>query len=133
MSENNYGALMMKSALSAETDIDTLLEPGVYPVLKGNTTTPDQEAGSLSILPGSTPVRIFSSNSVVRASSFYDYSSSEWSEWDFAVSRRDLGSSDPLLGDSLVMHHTGKSVAEYLDLYLATVFFITPEQYGAKG
>ncbi|HDX8891871.1 TPA: hypothetical protein RQO31_001903 [Klebsiella oxytoca] len=133
MSENNYGALMMKSALSAETDIDTLLEPGVYPVLKGNTTTPDQEAGSLSILPGSTPVRIFSSNSVVRASSFYDYSSSEWSEWDFAVSRRDLGSSDPLLGDSLVMHHTGKSVAEYLDLYLATVFLITPEQYGAKG
>ncbi|HDH1551924.1 TPA: hypothetical protein PIU60_005263, partial [Klebsiella quasipneumoniae subsp. quasipneumoniae] len=36
-------------------------------------------------------------------------------------------------GSALLMHHTGKSVAEYLDLYLATVFFITPEQYGAKG
>ncbi|MDV1043260.1 hypothetical protein [Klebsiella grimontii] len=37
------------------------------------------------------------------------------------------------MGSALLMHHTGKSVAEYLDLYLATVFFITPEQYGAKG
>ncbi|MGS1840367.1 hypothetical protein [Klebsiella oxytoca] len=133
MSENNYGALMMKSALSAETDIDTILEPGIYPVIKGNATIPAQEAGSLSILPGSIPVRFFSSNTVVLASSYYDYTSSVWSEWDFAVSRRDLGSSDPLQGDSLVMHHTGKSVAEYLDLYLATVFFITPEQNGAKG
>ncbi|MCJ4449116.1 hypothetical protein [Klebsiella quasipneumoniae] len=133
MSENNYGALMMKSALSAETDIDTILEPGIYPVFKGNATIPAQEAGSLSILPGSIPVRFFSSNTVVLASSYYDYTSSVWSEWDFAVSRRDLGSSDPLQGDTLVMHHTGKTVAEYLDLYLATVFFITPEQYGAKG
>ncbi|HHT1728670.1 TPA: hypothetical protein ACTYPK_002665 [Klebsiella pneumoniae] len=56
-----------------------------------------------------------------------------WAYTSDAVIRSGLASSDPLLGDSLVMHHTGKTVAEYLDLYLATVFLITPEQYGAKG
>lgn len=44
-----------------------------------------------------------------------------------------LGSSEAGMGSALSMHHTGKTVAEYLDLYLATVFFITPEQNGAKG
>lgn len=47
--------------------------------------------------------------------------------------RANLGSDEAGMGSALLMHHTGKSVAEYLDLYLATVFFITPEQYGAKG
>ncbi|MDM4132430.1 hypothetical protein QTO74_29310 [Klebsiella oxytoca] len=47
--------------------------------------------------------------------------------------RQNLGSDEAGMGSALLMHHTGKSVAEYLDLYLATVFFITPEQYGAKG
>ncbi|HFF9936041.1 hypothetical protein V6100_29885 [Klebsiella pneumoniae] len=47
--------------------------------------------------------------------------------------RQNLGSGEAGMGSALLMHHTGKSVAEYLDLYLATVFFITPEQYGAKG
>ncbi|WP_268001309.1 hypothetical protein [Klebsiella oxytoca] len=47
--------------------------------------------------------------------------------------RQNLGSDEEGMGSALLMHHTGKSVAEYLDLYLATVFFITPEQNGAKG
>ncbi|BBK13110.1 hypothetical protein TMSI_35020 [Klebsiella quasipneumoniae] len=47
--------------------------------------------------------------------------------------RQNLGSGEEGMGSALLMHHTGKRVAEYLDLYLATVFFITPEQYGAKG
>lgn len=37
------------------------------------------------------------------------------------------------MGSTLVMHHTGETVAKYLDQYLATVFFITPEQSGATG
>ncbi|MDM4401460.1 hypothetical protein, partial [Klebsiella oxytoca] len=40
--------------------------------------------------------------------------------------RQNLGSDEEGMGSALLMHHTGKSVAEYLDLYLATVFFITP-------
>ncbi|HHB6985111.1 TPA: hypothetical protein ACN7KE_000594 [Klebsiella pneumoniae] len=47
--------------------------------------------------------------------------------------RQNLGSGEAGLGSTLVMHHTGETVAKYLDQYLATVFFITPEQYGAKG
>ncbi|MDM4085343.1 hypothetical protein, partial [Klebsiella oxytoca] len=47
-----------------------------------------------------------------------------------AALRQNLGSDEEGMGSALLMHHTGKSVAEYLDLYLATVFFITPEQYG---
>ena len=50
-----------------------------------------------------------------------------------AALRQNLSSDEEGLGSALLMHHTGKSVAEYLDLYLATVFFITPEQSGAKG
>ncbi|HFZ0952798.1 TPA: hypothetical protein ACIJRQ_002691, partial [Klebsiella oxytoca] len=50
-----------------------------------------------------------------------------------AALRQNLGSDEEGMGSALLMHHTGKSVAEYLDLYLATVFFITPEQNGAKG
>lgn len=47
--------------------------------------------------------------------------------------RQNLGSSETGLGSTLVMHHTGETVAKYLDQYLATVFFITPEQSGATG
>lgn len=47
MSENNYGALMMKSALSANVDIDSVLQPGIYPVPSGNTSSPDPNGGTL--------------------------------------------------------------------------------------
>ena len=47
--------------------------------------------------------------------------------------RQNLGSGEAGLGSTLVMHHTGETVAKYLDQYLATVFFITPEQSGATG
>ena len=57
----------------------------------------------------------------------------KWSNIGDAALRSNLGSDEEGMGSALLMHHTGKSVAEYLDLYLATVFFITPEQYGAKG
>ncbi len=45
MSENNYGALMMKSALSASVDIDSILLPGIYPVSSGNPSAPDVSGG----------------------------------------------------------------------------------------
>lgn len=44
-----------------------------------------------------------------------------------------LSSSEVGLGSNLVMHHTGEAVSDYLDRYLETVLFITPEQNGAKG
>lgn len=56
MSENNYGALMLKSALSASDDIDIILSPGIYYVPPGNTSAPDQSGGLLIVFSGS-PVR----------------------------------------------------------------------------
>ncbi|MDM4132622.1 hypothetical protein QTP38_31160, partial [Klebsiella oxytoca] len=50
----------------------------------------------------------------------------KWSNIGDAALRSNLGSDEEGMGSALLMHHTGKSVAEYLDLYLATVFFITP-------
>ncbi|EOG2010591.1 hypothetical protein ACK5EC_005137, partial [Klebsiella oxytoca] len=57
----------------------------------------------------------------------------KWSNIGDAALRSNLGSGEAGLGSTLVMHHTGETVAKYLDQYLATVFFITPEQSGATG
>ncbi|MCY1895343.1 phage tail fiber protein [Klebsiella pneumoniae] len=73
------------------------------------------------VLPGSTPATAGGTGK------------GKWIDVTDATLRQNLGSGEEGMGSALLMHHTGKRVAEYLDLYLATVFFITPEQYGAKG
>lgn len=82
MSENNYGALMMKSALSASIDIDSVMLPGIYPVPSGNTSSPDPEGGILTIYPGPIKRRTFTSNMIVSATSLYNYSSKKWGEFE---------------------------------------------------
>lgn len=49
MSENNYGALMLKSALAAPVNLTAITEPGVYPVNAGNVTAPNVLAGELFV------------------------------------------------------------------------------------
>ncbi|WP_410735102.1 hypothetical protein [Citrobacter koseri] len=49
MSENNYGALMLKSALATSTDLKKVTAPGMYPVIQGNSTAPDSSAGLLTV------------------------------------------------------------------------------------
>ncbi len=51
MSENNYGALMLKSALDTSVDITKIIAPGIYPVTQGNASAPDSVAGSLTVTP----------------------------------------------------------------------------------
>lgn len=51
MSENNYGALMLKSALDTSVDITKIIAPGIYPVTQGNASAPDSVAGSLTVAP----------------------------------------------------------------------------------
>lgn len=51
MSENNYGALMLKSALDTSVDVTKIIAPGIYPVTQGNTSAPDSVAGSLTVAP----------------------------------------------------------------------------------
>ena len=51
MSENNYGALMLKSALDTSVDITKIIAPGIYPVTQGNASAPDSVAGLLTVAP----------------------------------------------------------------------------------
>ena len=73
------------------------------------------------ILPGSTPATAGGTGP------------GKWVDVTDATLRASLGSGEAGLGSALVRHHTGETVAKYLDQYLETVFFITPEQSGAKG
>ncbi len=94
MSENNYGALMMKSALSADVNIDSVLTPGIYPVYPENPTSPDILGGVLTVHTGQVKRRSFISQQIIHAISTYKTESSEWSPWDISVSRNNLSSSD---------------------------------------
>ncbi|HDO7135259.1 hypothetical protein ACJ8CY_14425 [Klebsiella pneumoniae] len=94
MSENNYGALMMKSPLSANVDIDGILRPGIYPVPSGNLSSPDPEGGVLTVYTGKDLWRSFHSYSMICSVSQFDFNNSKWSEWNIPVSSNSLISHD---------------------------------------
>ena len=94
MSENNYGALMMKSALSANDNIDSILLPGIYPVHSGNLSSPDVGGGVLTVHCGTPIQRSFLSESLMTATSTYDSTSMKWSAWLNPVSKQQLNSGD---------------------------------------
>lgn len=50
MSENNYGALMLKSALDTSVDVTKIIAPGIYPVIAGNASVPDSSAGLMMVV-----------------------------------------------------------------------------------
>jgi hypothetical protein len=90
MSENNYGALMMKSALSANVDIDSVLQPGIYPVPSGNTSSPDPNGGILTIYPDPSKRRIFASNRFITTPSSYNTLLKQWDEWESLILHSEL-------------------------------------------
>ena len=49
MSQDNYGALMLKRALATTVNLATVKAPGVYPVDAGNATAPGSAAGELLV------------------------------------------------------------------------------------
>ncbi|KAF1367496.1 hypothetical protein [Yokenella regensburgei] len=59
MSENNYGALMLKSALDNSVDIKTVSSPGIYSVIAGNASVPNSLAATLQVLPPITSPKLF--------------------------------------------------------------------------
>lgn len=76
MSENNYGALMLKSALDTSVDVTKIIAPGIYPVISGNSSAPDSSAGLLvvSLTPsGSITIFLKESSSVL-----YSLVSGKW-------------------------------------------------------
>ncbi|RWT97988.1 hypothetical protein [Raoultella ornithinolytica] len=94
MSENNYGALMMKSALSASVDIDSIITPGIYPVHSGNPTSPDANGGVLTIQPGIVRQRIFESQSIIFSISTYNSTTGKWGDWNYSLTRQELSTSE---------------------------------------
>ena len=104
MSENNYGALMMKSALSASVDLDSIFQPGFYIVPPGNPTSPDPQGGILTVYNGSPRRRTFTSDLMILAISTFSTVSYLWSSWHYPYSSSDLGSGKSGLGDNLVIH-----------------------------
>lgn len=116
MSENNYGALMMKSALNTSIDIDNIVNPGIYPVNAGNTTSPDSSFGLLMVYPSPNRRRIFMSNELILATSTYDDSLSKWGKWNYVVTQNRLASHEQ--GDGAAMTGTtvdNLTVQEILD------------------
>lgn len=120
MSENNYGALMMKTALSASIDIDSIFSPGIYRVEPGNPSSPDVTGGFLIIHPGSTVHRIFSSELLMTATSTYNTNTSKWSTWQVPVSQQKLSS---ISGSAMVGTPNTGTVEQGL-------FFIIPQGVG---
>lgn len=109
MSENNYGALMMKSALNTETNIDTVILPGIYPVTSGNASSPDDNGGILTIHSGAPLHRTFSSDTIIFAASTYNTETFSWTPWSFSLTKEILGSSE-IPGSSLVNTETGRDI-----------------------
>ncbi|WP_228727553.1 endo-N-neuraminidase [Klebsiella grimontii] len=119
MSENNYGALMMKSAVSANVDIDDLIFPGIYSVPVSNHSLLGDTPGTLSIYSGNPKRRVFTSNDIILATSIFDDSTSSWGNWDFGVSRKDLSNVGDSSGGKLVYLPFGETVQD-------AIKFITP-------
>ncbi|HEA1249893.1 TPA: hypothetical protein RVE23_004916, partial [Escherichia coli] len=115
MSENNYSALMIKSALNQSVDIDSYILPGIYPVSSGNASSPHPDSGVLVVYSGTVLQRSFISGSVIIASSSYDQENNVWGEWNFAASRNDLLSSEKGFGASLVRLESGKTLQQEIN------------------
>lgn len=99
MSENNYSALMMKSSIESNIDVDSILSPGIYLITSGNPTSPDINGGVLTIYTGENKNRTFISGTLNIATSKFNQSLSKWSEWTFPVLHKELISGE---GSNLV-------------------------------
>ncbi|SVP39759.1 hypothetical protein [Klebsiella pneumoniae] len=94
MFENNYGALMMKSVLSASSNIDDVILPGIYPVLPDNASSPDISGGVLTVHSGGIKRRTFTSDSLILATSTLNPITSLWSKWVYPPSIFEIGAAD---------------------------------------
>ncbi|EBT8411691.1 phage tail protein [Salmonella enterica] len=76
MSENNYGALMLKSALDISVDVTKITSPGIYPIIHGNANVPDASSGLLkvSLTPSKPQITFQRENSSV----VYSFVNGNW-------------------------------------------------------
>lgn len=85
MSENNYGALMMKSTVGVSDDIDSILSPGIYPIPPANTSSPDSAGGVLVVHTGTPIRRVFISDLTIGLTSTRN--GNAWTPWKGPLSR----------------------------------------------
>ncbi|HHY0853676.1 hypothetical protein [Raoultella ornithinolytica] len=121
MSENNYGALMMKSALSASDDIDSLMSSGIYPVPPENPSSPTPGGGVLTILPGQVKFRTFTSDSTLISTSLFNKELSIWEEWIVPVSQKKLGSDEGT--KSIGIPGSGGTLHDWISGQLRSMFY----------
>ncbi|MDM3212699.1 pyocin knob domain-containing protein [Citrobacter sp. Cf093] len=85
MSENNYGAFMMKSAVAVSDDINAITQPGIYFIPPANSSSPDNQGGVLTVHSGNPIRRTFTSDSVIALVSTRN--GNTWSAWSGPLSR----------------------------------------------
>lgn len=83
MSENNYGALMMKLTVGVSDDINAILSPGIYPIPAGNDSSPVASGGVLIVHAGEYLRRSFLSDLPGQISSRYNPTQKQWEKWKF--------------------------------------------------
>ncbi|EPN4102926.1 gp53-like domain-containing protein [Enterobacter hormaechei] len=79
MSENNYGAMMMKSDVGAADDINAILQPGIYLIPPSNSSSPDSQGGALTVHSGSPLRRTFTSDALICLVSTWN--GNTWTGW----------------------------------------------------
>ncbi|MCI1669238.1 MAG: hypothetical protein LKI37_06525 [Citrobacter freundii] len=120
MSENNYGALILKSPIAANVALGTINSPGIYPIVAGNGTAPDAKAGVMIVTPNgaSGMSRDFKSSDGV----LYSFINSAWARQLLVVdvgqipyfTSIELTSSTPFID-----FHYGSDSGDYTDRLLA--------------
>lgn len=85
MSENNYAAMMIKSAVAVGDDINAILTPGFYLIPPANTSSPDATGGILTVHSGTPVRRTFTSDAVIALTSTRN--GNAWTAWKGPLSR----------------------------------------------
>ncbi|WP_251843268.1 gp53-like domain-containing protein [Enterobacter hormaechei] len=89
MSENNYAAMMIKSAVAVGDDINAILSPGIYIIPPANTSSPDATGGVLTVHTGTPIRRTFTSDAVIALTSTRN--GGVWTAWKGPLSRTHPG------------------------------------------
>lgn len=85
MSENNYAAMMIKSAVAVGDDINAIISPGIYIIPPANASSPDATGGVLTVHTGTPIRRTFTSDAVIALTSTRN--GSAWTPWKGPLSR----------------------------------------------
>ncbi|MGO3911543.1 gp53-like domain-containing protein [Huaxiibacter chinensis] len=130
MSENNYGAMMMKSDVGAADDINAILQPGIYLIPPSNSSSPDSQGGALTVHSGSPLRRTFTSDALICLVSTWN--GNTWTGWQGPLAKeRNLADlPNPALARQnleLGAFHTDSNFTSVSAPNGGVFFYITPD------